>query len=568
MGATCCKSNLQTQDELSVQSAAFGDNDQGSQKRVVKQTTASKRQAYIPAQTFGLGLKQNQSDDGKEVYEEPKKVSMKVSKELEQLLERQNSDTDRKKILEQQSLQKMDQKLHINIDIFVQLKKGQISDHYITGKVLGEGAFGKVWKVTHKKTKLDRAMKQLKKTSILKEDKEKLFSEMNILKNLDHPHIVKLYELFEDDKNYYLVTEYCSGGELFDRIKSMNFFSEKKAAELMRQILSAVWYCHNQKIVHRDLKPENLLFVSDSPDADLKVIDFGTSRKFENGKRMTKRLGTPYYIAPEVLLENYNEKCDVWSCGIILYILLCGYPPFSGRSESEILKRVKAAQLKFDHEDWSHISQDAQNLIKNMLNPNPAKRLSAQDAYNDKWIQNNAPSNVINQKALQNLQQFHAKSKFKQAVLTFMATQIITQQEQDELNKTFKAIDKNGDGKLSRQELIDGYTQVTNNQELAIIQVDHIMELVDINRSGEVDFTEFLIAAMNQEKFLSVQKMEQAFKVIDLDGDNYISKAELQNVMGDIDDEIWIQILKECDNDNDGKISLEEFSSLLQSKVL
>ncbi|CAD8142780.1 unnamed protein product [Paramecium pentaurelia] len=568
MGATCCKSNLQTQDELSVQSAAFGDNEQSSQKRVVKQTTANKRQAYTPAQTFGLGLKQNLSEEGKEVYDEPKKVSMVVSKELEQLLERQNSDTDRKKILEQQSAQKKEHKLNVNIDIFVQLKKGQISDHYITGQVLGEGAFGKVWKVTHKKSKLDRAMKQLKKSSILKEDKEKLFSEMNILKNLDHPNIVKLYELFEDDKNYYLVTEYCSGGELFDRIKKMNFFSEKKAAELMRQILSAVWYCHNQKIVHRDLKPENLLFVSDSPDADLKVIDFGTSRKFETGKRMTKRLGTPYYIAPEVLLENYNEKCDVWSCGIILYILLCGYPPFSGRSESDILKRVKAAQLKFDPEDWAHISEDAQNLIKNMLNPNPAKRISSEQAYNDKWIQNNAPSNQVNQKALQNLQQFHAKSKFKQAVLTFMATQIITQQEQDELNKTFQAIDKNGDGKLSRQELIDGYTSVTNNKELAIQQVDRIMELVDINRSGEVDFTEFLIAAMNQEKFLSVQKMEQAFKIIDLDGDNYISKAELQNVMGDVDDEIWIQILKECDSDNDGKISLEEFSSLLQSKVL
>ena len=161
-----------------------------------------------------MGLKQNLSDEGKESYEEPKKVSMKVSKELEQLLERQNSDTDRKKILEQQSMQsnlnsnvEWDQKMHVNVDIFVQLKKGQISDHYITGKVLGEGAFGKVWKVTHKKSKLDRAMKQLKKSSILKEDKEKLFSEMNILKNLDHPHIVKLYELFEDDRNYYLVTE-------------------------------------------------------------------------------------------------------------------------------------------------------------------------------------------------------------------------------------------------------------------------------------------------------------------------------------------------------------------------
>lgn len=151
--------------------------------------------------------------------------------------------------------------------------------------------------------------------------------------------------------------------------------------------------------------------MNESEDAEIKVIDFGTSRKFDPNKRMTKRLGTvliyiknqPYYIAPEVLLENYNEKCDVWSCGVILYILLCGYPPFSGRSEEEILKKVKAARIHFDKDDWSSISEEAKDLITRMLNQNPVKRISAEQAFNDPWIQKNAPNKEISKKVLQNL---------------------------------------------------------------------------------------------------------------------------------------------------------------------
>lgn len=157
-----------------------------------------------------------------------------------------------------------------------------------------------------------------------------MFSEVSVLKSIDHPNIIKLFELYQDDTNYYLITEHCQGGELFERIKSAENFSEKEAADYMKQILSAVYYCHERQIVHRDLKPENLLFDQKKQNANIKVIDFGTSRKFDPTKKLTKRLGTPYYIAPEVLKKNYDEKCDVWSCGVILYILLCGYPPFNG----------------------------------------------------------------------------------------------------------------------------------------------------------------------------------------------------------------------------------------------
>ena len=157
---------------------------------------------------------------------------------------------------------------------------------------------------------------------------------------MDHPNIVKLYEFYEDSHQFHLVQELCSGGELFDRIIDSGHFSEVMAATVIKQTLEAVAYCHSCQIMHRDLKPENLLLETDKPDAIIKVTDFGTGLLFDPNVKITKKYGTPYYIAPEVLKQNYNEKCDIWSCGVILYILLCGFPPFNGTSDEIILQNI------------------------------------------------------------------------------------------------------------------------------------------------------------------------------------------------------------------------------------
>ena len=159
-----------------------------------------------------------------------------------------------------------------------------------------------------------------------------LTNEIKIMKQLDHPNIVKLYEIYQDTRNIYLITEYLEGGELFDLILKSKHFNENIAAKIMKQLLSAIAYCHSKKIVHRDLKPENLLIVKTNT-YEIKVIDFGLSRTFEPNKNMYSRMGTPFYIAPEVLKKKYNEKCDVWACGVILYILLSGNPPFNGKND-------------------------------------------------------------------------------------------------------------------------------------------------------------------------------------------------------------------------------------------
>ena len=195
---------------------------------------------------------------------------------------------------------------------FVTEKKGKLRDSYRIGNKLGDGAFGSVRKITHRVTGELRAVKTIHKKSLRSDEElETLFNEVSVLRNLDHPNILKLYEFYQDEKNFYLITELCNGGELFDRIISHGSFSEAMAANYMKQILSVVLYCHERHISHRDLKPENFLLDTSAEDANLKVIDFGTAQFFTPGNPMTAKFGTPYYIAPEVLKCHYDEKCDI-----------------------------------------------------------------------------------------------------------------------------------------------------------------------------------------------------------------------------------------------------------------
>lgn len=216
--------------------------------------------------------------------------------------------------------------------MFVSEKKGKISNDYDILTVVGKGGYGEVKKVIHKLTGDVRAMKIIKKESCDEGYLKSLSNEINILRQLDHPNIIKLYEIYQDTNHIYMVTEFLGGGELFDVLVKKRCLSENIAAKVIKQILQAVNYCHNKKIVHRDLKPENLMLESDD-FMNIKVIDFGLSRIFSNEKKMCQRLGTPYYIAPEVLKKKYDERCDIWSIGVIMHVLLSGTPPFQGRTD-------------------------------------------------------------------------------------------------------------------------------------------------------------------------------------------------------------------------------------------
>lgn len=212
-----------------------------------------------------------------------------------------------------------------------------------------------------------------------KVEQKQLELEINILREMDHPNIVKLFEFYQDKKNYFIVTEMCTGGELFDQIIKRPYYSERDAAGVMKQVFSAVAYCHGQNIVHRDLKPENLLLESETSGtgAMIKVIDFGTSQLYDSSKKMKQKFGTPYYIAPEILKGAYDMKCDLWSCGVILYILISGRPPFDGKNDKQILQEVEKGKADFSGPLWQKVSPEALDILKKLLNKDTEKRISA-----------------------------------------------------------------------------------------------------------------------------------------------------------------------------------------------
>jgi calcium-dependent protein kinase len=332
--------------------------------------------------------------------------------------------------------------------------KSLFVDYDIIGK-LGEGSYGAVYQAQHKKTNMIRAIKAIKRKHI---DSISFNNEITILKSVDHPNIIKLFECYYDSNYYYMVEEYCPGGDLYDYIKKQKFFSEKKAAFIIDQLLSAMNHLHSKKIVHRDLKPENIVFYETDNDVLIKVIDFGTSI-YINNEYLTQELGTIYYIAPEVFKNYYNEKADIWSIGIILYTMLCGHPPFRGNKEEDIKKKILTGKVEYLPKDFDKVSKEAIEFVSELLNYTPNKRPNCEEALNNIWItkmlRTNAQDNILDNKIIQNLIKFQSVVSLQKASLAFIANQLGHNEEVKKIKDEFDKIDINKDGILSKEELLD-----------------------------------------------------------------------------------------------------------------
>lgn len=455
---------------------------------------------------------------------------------------------------------------------FVSKKVGKIRDHYRIGKVLGSGAFGEVRLCLHKDTQTQRAVKVLRKNLLDDKEMDMLKNEIAILKDMDHPNIVTMYEFLEDEKRIYIVTEICKGGELFDEILNRSKFDEKDAAVVMRQLLSAINYCHKKSVVHRDLKPENMLLEHDKDLEKLKIVDFGTSLTFDPDRALDEKLGTAYYIAPEVIKKSYNEKCDLWSCGVIMYILLSGEPPFNDpKADNEaIMKKVEKGKYDITKGVWKTVSKEAKDLIKKLLTFKPEDRISAEEALKHTWLSELKVEvdAATAGSALNNLKSFRSGQKLKAAAAAYIGSQLISKSEKEKLGKIFKALDANGDGKLSKEEIHNGYEEhfgkLLNEDE-----VDQLFFDVDTDKSGFIDYSEFIVATMSSKKNLSEEKLTAAFKLFDTDGNGTISKDELTHVLstsGQITPDLIEDILKQADENDDGEINFNEFCNLM-SKV-
>merc|ERR1719399_792968 len=322
---------------------------------------------------------------------------------------------------------------------------------------------------------------------------------------MDHPNIVKLYESFADHRNIYLVMELCGGGELFDRIIDAGHFTEQGAANLMQQILRAMYYMHDNQICHRDLKPENFLFATKDPIEKnyLKIIDFGLACKFSPDQVLTTKAGTPYYVAPQVLAGKYDHASDLWSLGVIMYVVLCGYPPFYGETDADVLAKVRLGNFSFNAADWKSVSEDAKNLIRMLLKMNPRDRYTAEQALDHVWVRNKAPKaqGVSLQSSLvDNLKGFRSQNRLKKAALHVIASQLGESQIKA-LRDTFTTLDHNGDGLLTAAEMKEGLQKAGLKEIPEDLQ--QIMEDIDSDGSGVIDYTEFLAATLDKKVYMA-----------------------------------------------------------------
>jgi len=262
-----------------------------------------------------------------------------------------------------------------------------LTKKYEIKKELGRGAFSVVRLGVNKKTREKVAIKIIDKANVGKDYEKNLKMEMEILRKVHHPNIISLHEMVEADNKLYFVMELVTGGELFDRIVEKGSYSEDDAKILVRKIVSAIDYLHTLNIAHRDLKPENLLVKSIADDTEVKIADFGLSKIIDEEKMMQTACGTPGYVAPEVLnAEGYDKEVDMWSIGVITYILLCGFPPFYSESVPEVFEQIMKAEFDYPEEYWADISDEAKDFINNLLVVDVQKRLTAKQALEHKWL--------------------------------------------------------------------------------------------------------------------------------------------------------------------------------------
>ncbi|CAB9524981.1 MAP kinase-activated protein kinase 2 (Fragment) [Seminavis robusta] len=393
---------------------------------------------------------------------------------------------------------------------------------------------------------------------------EELRNEVSVLKALDHPHIVRCIETFEHRHQIFIIMESCSGGDLYSR----DPYTEDEAARIISSILSAISYMHQRQIIHRDLKYENVLFVNDSAQAEIKLIDFGLSKRYGKDEELMEGVGTIYTMAPEVLKGNYTEAADLWSVGVLAYMLLSSQMPFFGKKRRHIVELIMNCRYNFKGRRWKRVSKQAKAFVEDLLVLDCDDRATADCAYRSTWLNRRQmetvrnPHEEENEKAQQSLLKYAGYSKLKKVAMMVVAHKSNTE-EIGILRKIFSKYDTNKSGDITYQEFVDALSSSGYTEE----QLKPIFEAVDIDGSGHIRYTEFLAATLELHGAIREELLAEAFDRLDCDDSGYISAANLKEILGDgfesneIDD-----IIKEATGGKHDKISYSEFLKLWEEK--
>ena len=343
---------------------------------------------------------------------------------------------------------------------------------------LGQGACGVVYEIKNRITDIVRAMKIVKKNSkrSIEEEKE-ILNEENILRTMDHPNIVKIFEFYSNDENYSIIMEHCKGGSLIKEIMANGPFDENYTAYVMYQIFSAIHYYNGLNIIHRDLKPENILIAHKNKSnnyPNIKICDFGMSKMVSKQSSEKTVVGSLYYVAPEVLNKNYNEKCDLWSCGVIMYFLLTKKVPFSSAFNNEIIEKIKKGEYDTKSPPLDKLSPNALDLMQKLLTIDVNKRINIQEVLNHPWFKEQNSKELYNkildekiaQRLLNNLKKYKKNSIIQETALAYLVHNFPQMKDVVNACKLFNQIDVNGDGKINQQEFLKGLQGRINSDTL------------------------------------------------------------------------------------------------------
>jgi calcium-dependent protein kinase len=464
-----------------------------------------------------------------------------------------------------------------------QVKKGSLHTNYEVLEELGSGSFGVVNKgrdVRARGVSLATwvAIKTIPKKKI--KDPNKIKAEFNVLRQLDHAHICKAYECYEDRRNIYLVMDICTGGTLLETLCKQHKFSEKDVSNVMRQMLSALAYLHQSNFIFRDLKTENVMFatpVKQGEVGNVKLIDFGLCCPFEKGTRLAKAAGTPYSVAPELVTApvQYDQKCDAWSAGVVMYIMLSGQYPFRGKTKDELLHAIRREPVSFKDKRWKKISKEAKTLMAEMLRKKPETRCDIIEALEHSWISSETPlpTEDIMQDVLASMMHFQSLNMLQKASITALAWRA-SDEDTQHLRLIFESIDRDGNGFVTVEELRRAFekTGVMVPEDLALLAVQ-----AGTDGNDTIEYTEFIAAAMDKKKILKEEVVWEAFKIFDVDGNGTVTKKELMKILtGRASDKIRQvhgdkaidNFLDEYDQTGDDVIDFDEFMAMLNSATV
>ena len=430
----------------------------------------------------------------------------------------------------QQTIIKEVSNARIGKEIMKRHNKNQISEEYA---VMPEIVFSTssmiiLRKCTHKQSNQVRIVKSFDLFSILDDEqrdiyKEELVEEIEVQMSLDHPNIIRVYEYFVTRSQVHVIMEYCEGGDLFERFQTVESLSEKDSCLVLHQILSAIAYCNELGYYHLQLSPESILFDNKDSYTGLKVINFGRKPLTEQSDEILLQvLSFPYYIPPECTFFRYYETSDVWSCGVVLYLLLAEFiPPFNHETSEEILSKVRIGSYTMEGPQLGAVSDQAKRLLAKMLEYDPGKRLTAKRALADLWFEDTLQKDLNSQNIVssnsENLKSLNQKSKLQKMIFYFIGSNLTSQKERVHLANLFKSLDSDNSGTLSKSEIKEGLLK-TSSSSLSPEEIEQIFNSVDTDNSGVIQYSEFIAAVIEIQKSYISQKIKACFKQIDTVG--------------------------------------------------